>query len=83
MKGNAILNSITNTMSSAFRLIQNTGQPLSFENNCIQNMFILPSRIEAFHDNELFLKFIESLIRDRNNYAFPDTSEEYDRYFAD
>lgn len=77
------MNSIADTLSKAYRLIQDTGQPLSFENNCIQNMFILPSRIRAFHDGGLFLKFIANLIQERNNLSFPDEAEEYDRYFTD
>lgn len=77
------MNSIIDTLSNAYRLIQNTGQPLSFENTCIQNMFILPSRIEAFHDDKLFLKFIDNLIRERNNFSFPENAEEYDKYFND
>lgn len=46
-------------------------------------MFLLPSRIEAFHDDGLFLKFIENLLRERNNFSFPENAREYDRYFED
>lgn len=77
------MNTTIDTLSQAFRLVQNTGQPLSFENNCIQNIFILPSRIETFHDDGLFLKFIENLLRERNNFSFPENPQEYDRYFED
>lgn len=77
------MNSTITTLTAAFRLIEATGQPLSFENTCIKNMFILPARIEAFHDNNLFLAFIGRLVTERNNFSFPETAAEYDRYFED
>ena len=60
-----------NTMTAACQLMEAAGQPLSFENTCIRNMFILPSRIRAFGDDELYLAFIGHLIRECGNYAFP------------
>ena len=77
------MQSMINTMTAAGQLMEAAGQPLSFENTCIRNMFILPSRIKAFGDDELYLSFIGHLIRECGNYAFPETAAEYDRYFAD
>lgn len=76
------MQSIIHTMTEAFQFIQNTEQPLSFEVTCIQNFFVLPSRINAFHDDELFLTFIRYLVQERHNYSFPETAEDYDRYFS-
>lgn len=76
------MQSIIDTMTAAYRLIENTKQPLAFETSCIQNFFILPSRVNAFHDDALYLTFIEFLIKERHNYSFPETVTDYDRYFS-
>lgn len=77
------MNHIIHTMSLAHRLITDSGQPFSFENNCITNMFILPSVIESFHDDALFLKFIETLIQERSNFPFPENPKDYECYITD
>lgn len=76
------MQSIIHTMTEACRLIQDTKQPLSFEMKCIQNFFVLPSRIKAFHNDELFLIFIQYFVEERHNYSFPETAKDYDRYFS-
>lgn len=77
------MQSITKVLADARALIRQTGQPASYENVCLQNMFILPSRIEAFQDDALYLKWIDTLIKERNNVSLPERAEEYEAFFRD
>lgn len=77
------MQSTTNVLTKAHALIRQTGQPLAYENVCLQNMFILPSRIEEFQDDALYLKWLDTLIRERNNISLPEHPEEYEAFFRD
>ena len=42
-----------------------------------------PSHIEAFHNNELYLEYIQNLVKERFNVSFPEEKSAFDQYFSD
>ena len=61
------MDSITNTLTKAYSIIEEGGQPLAPETICIQCMFLSPAHISAFHNDELYLEYIRNLVRERFN----------------
>ena len=77
------MDSITNTLTKAYSIIEEGGQPLAPETICIQYMFLSPAHIAAFHNAELYLEYIQNLIRERFNVSFPEEKSAFDQYFSD
>ena len=77
------MDSITNTLTKAYSIIEEGGQPLAPETICIQCMFLSPAHISAFHNDELYLEYIRNLVRERFNVSFPEEKACFDQYFAD
>lgn len=77
------MDSITNTLTKAYSIIEEGGQPLAPETICIQCMFLSPAHISAFHNDELYLEYIRNLVRERFNVSFPEEKGAFDQYFAD
>ena len=77
------MDSITNTLTKAYSIIEEGGQPLAPETICIQCMFLSPAHISAFHNDELYLEYIRNLVRERFNVSFPEEKSSFDQYFAD
>ena len=77
------MDSITNTLTKAYSIIEEGGQPLAPETICIQYMFLSPAHISAFHNDELYLEYIRNLVRERFNVSFPEEKSSFDQYFAD
>ena len=77
------IDSIANTLAKAYSIIEEGGQPLAPETICIQYIFLSPSHIEAFHNNELYLEYIQNLVKERFNVSFPEEKSAFDQYFSD
>ena len=77
------MDSITTTLTKAYSIIEEGGQPLAPETTCIQYMFLSPAHIAAFHNDELYLEYIQNLIRERFNVSFPEEKSAFDQYFSD
>ena len=77
------MDSITTTLTKAYSIIEEGGQPLAPETTCIQYIFLSPAHIAAFHNNELYLEYIQNLIRERFNVSFPEEKSAFDQYFSD
>lgn len=77
------MNHIYPTLAKAYEIIESAGQPLSFEIGCISNMLISPARISSFKNDDLYLKYITNLVKERGNVSFPEKKEDYDHYFQD
>ena len=77
------MDSITNTLTKAYSIIEEGGQPLAPETICIQYIFLSPSHIEAFHNNDLYLDYIQNLVKERFNVSFPEEKSAFDQYFSD
>ena len=77
------MDSITNTLTKAYSIIEEGGQPLAPETICIQYMFLSPAHISAFRNDELYLEYIRNLVRERFNVSFPEEKAYFDQYFAD
>ena len=77
------IDSIADTLANAYSIIEEGGQPLASETICIQYIFLSPSHIEAFHNNELYLEYIQNLVKERFNVSFPEEKSAFDQYFSD
>ena len=77
------IDSIADTLANAYSIIEEGGQPLASETTCIQYIFLSPSHIEAFHNNELYLEYIQNLVKERFNVSFPEEKSAFDQYFSD
>ena len=77
------IDSIADTLAKAYSIIEEGGQPLASETTCIQYIFLSPSHIEAFHNNELYLEYIQNLVKERFNVSFPEEKSAFDQYFSD
>ena len=77
------IDSIADTLVKAYSIIEEGGQPLASETICIQYIFLSPSHIEAFHNNELYLEYIQNLVKERFNVSFPEEKSAFDQYFSD
>lgn len=77
------MDSIADTLAKAYYIIEEGGQPLAPETICIQYIFLSPSHIEAFHNNELYLEYIQNLVKERFNVSFPEEKSSFDQYFSD
>ena len=77
------IDSIADTLAKAYSIIEEGGQPLASETICIQYIFLSPSHIEAFHNNELYLEYIQNLVKERFNVSFPEEKSAFDQYFSD
>lgn len=75
--------SVTNTLAKAYSIIEKGGQSLAPETVCIQYMFLTPAHIAAFHDEDLYLEYIQNLITERFNVSFPEEKSAFDQYFSD
>ena len=78
-----IVDSITNTLTKAYSIIEEGGQPLAPETICIQCMFLSPAHISAFHNDDSTLNIFAILVRERFNVSFPEEKAYFDQYFAD
>ena len=81
--GTYSIDSIADTLAKAYSIIEEGGQPLASETTCIQYIFLSPSHIEAFHNNELYLEYIQNLVKERFNVSFPEEKSAFDQYFSD
>lgn len=77
------MDSIINILTKAYSIIEEGGQPLAPETICIQCMFLSPSCVAAFHNNELYLEYIRNLVNERFNVSFPDEKTAFEQYFKD
>lgn len=77
------MNSLYDTLTKAYEIIEHAGQPLSFEIGCISGMLISPSRISTFQNDDLYLEYIKNLVQERGNVSFSEKKEDYDHYFQD
>lgn len=77
------IDSIADTLAKAYSIIEEGGHPLAPETICIQYIFLSPSHIEAFHNNELYLEYIQNLVKERFNVSFPEEKSAFDQYFSD
>lgn len=77
------LNSIRQTLSRAHELFLTGGDILSPEMIALRSTFLSDSCIRAFDDDELYLRFLENLIRERDRLSFPEEPELLDCYLAD
>lgn len=77
------MNAVINTLTKAYSIIEEGGQPLAPETVCIQYMFLSPSHIAAFHNDELYLEYIHNLVNERFNVSFPEEKSAFDQYFKD
>lgn len=77
------MDSMINTLTKAYSIIEEGGQPLSPETICIQCMFLSPSCVAAFHNDELYLEYIRNLVNERFNVSFPDEKTAFEQYFKD
>ena len=73
----------TETLTTAYTMVQAAGLPYSPEINTILCMFISPEQIRLFENDTLYLKFLENLIKQRENVSFPEKEEEFQHYFQD
>lgn len=71
------------TLTKAYSIIEKGGQPLAPETICIQCMFLSPSCVTAFHNDELYLEYIHNLVNERFNVSFPDEKSAFEQYFKD
>lgn len=78
-----IVNTVIDTLTKAYSIIEEGGQPLAPETVCIQYMFLSPSHIAAFHNDELYLEYIRNLVQERFNVSFPEEKSVFDQYFKD
>lgn len=78
-----IVDSMLNTLTKAYSIIEKGGQPLAPETICIQYMFLTPAHITAFHNDELYLEYIQNLVKERFNVSFPEEKSIFDQYFSD
>ena len=77
------MNQLYHILTEAYKIIENAGQPLSFETGCISNMLISPERISSLKNDDLYLKYITNLVQEKGNVSFPERKEDYDHYFQD
>lgn len=77
------MDSMINTLTKAYSIIEEGGQPLAPETICIQCMFLSPSCVASFHNDELYLEYIRSLVNERFNVSFPDEKSAFKQYFKD
>ena len=77
------MNAVINTLTKAYSIIEEGGQPLAPETVCIQYIFLSPSHIAAFHNDELYLEYIHNLVNERFNVSFPEEKSAFDQYFKD
>ena len=77
------MDSMINTLTKAYSIIEEGGQPLAPETICIQCMFLSPSCVAAFHNDELYLEYIRNLVNERFNVSFPDEKTAFEQYFKD
>ena len=77
------MDSMINTLTKAYFIIEEGGQPLAPETICIQCMFLSPSCVAAFHNDELYLEYIRNLVNERFNVSFPDEKTAFEQYFKD
>ena len=77
------MDSAASRITETYSIIEEGGQPLASETTCIQYIFLSPSHIEAFHNNELYLEYIQNLVKERFNVSFPEEKSAFDQYFSD
>lgn len=77
------MDTMINTLTEAYSIIEAGGQPMAPETICIQSMFLSPEYVLAFHDDELYLEYIRNLINERFNVSFPEERSVFDQYFKD
>ena len=77
------MDSMINTLTKAYSIIEEGGQPLAPETICIQCMFLSPSCVAAFHNDDLYLEYIRNLVNERFNVSFPDEKTAFEQYFKD
>lgn len=83
VNNSSVSNTFTSTLEKAYSIIEQGGQPLAPETICIQYMFLSPAHIAAFHDDELYLEYIQNLVTERFNVSFPEEKSSFDQYFSD
>ena len=75
--------SLKDTLARAHALFLQADNPLSAEMTTLRATFLSPHRVEEFGDDELFLFFLENLIRNRDRMSFPEETSLYRSYFTD
>ena len=75
--------SLKDTLARAHTLFLQTDNPLSAEMTALRSVFLSPSCVEEFGDDELFLSFLKNLIRNRDRMSFPEETSLYRSYFSD
>ncbi len=77
------MNSLENTLTKAFTIIDEAGSQPSLEISAIRCLLITPEHIRTLGKDNLFLALIKKLVRERLNLSFPEDPASYDRYIAD
>lgn len=77
------MDTMINTLTEAYSIIEAGGQPMAPETICIQSVFLSPEHILAFHNDELYLEYIRNLVAERFNVSFPEERSVFDQYFKD
>lgn len=77
------MDKLRTTLEKAYALIDNYPQPLSPESTCIRCFFVSPAQIRQFGDETLYLAFIDNLLKERFNVAFPEEPAAFSRYLSD
>lgn len=77
------MDTMINTLTEAYSIIEAGGQPMAPETICIQSVFLSPEHILAFHNDELYLEYIRNLVTERFNVSFPEERSVFDQYFKD
>lgn len=77
------MNHISDTLTKAYQMIEAAGKPYSTEISTILTMFISPSRITSFNNDNLYLSLLENIINERENISFPDKASDFHQFFQD
>ena len=77
------MNSLENTLTKAFTIIDEAGSQPSLEISAIRCLLITPEHIRTLGKDNLYLALIKKLVRERLNLSFPEDPASYDRYIAD
>ncbi len=73
----------SDTLTRAYRIAEQAGQPLTPESAAIQYYFITEQNIQEFGDDELYLNLLSHLFANRYNVSYPEDSASYRHFFED
>lgn len=77
------ITSVKDTLAKAHALFLQADHTLSPEMAALRSMFLSPRCVEEFGDDELYLLFLENLIRERDRLSFPEETSLYRSYLTD